>query len=151
MACRKKWKEMSYGQKKGMSVSGDLGGEQCLGVMVNEIWPHGRWFVHVQWTRAWGWEQGGHLRPLHPQMQILHPRSTIMCKGNGKSLRLVLWLGCLKRKRMANWMGDPWRSRGCCVKAQGFHMLCLWKEHGGLVEESFGGQGQFFFKGSSQD
>ena len=23
-------------------VSGDLGGEQCLGVMVNEIWPHSR-------------------------------------------------------------------------------------------------------------
>lgn len=38
----KKWKEMSYGQKKEMSVSGDLVGEQCLGVMVNEIWPHSR-------------------------------------------------------------------------------------------------------------
>ena len=33
---------MNYSQRKGMSVSGDLGGEQCLGVMVNEIWPHGR-------------------------------------------------------------------------------------------------------------
>lgn len=34
-------------------------------------------------------EEGGHLRVLR-QMQILHPRSTIMCKGNGRGLRLVL-------------------------------------------------------------
>lgn len=100
-------------------VSGDLGGEQCLGVMVNEIWPHSRWFVYGPWTCAWGWEEGGPLRLLHPQMQILHSRSTVICKGNGKGLRLVLWLGCLKRKRMANWMGYPWRTRGCCVKVQG--------------------------------
>lgn len=51
---QKKWKEVSYGQRKGMSESGDLGGELCPGVIVSEIWPHSRRFVQVEWTRAWG-------------------------------------------------------------------------------------------------
>ena len=37
-----------------------------------------------------------------------------------------------------------WRYRAW--KEQAFPMLGLWEEGGGLVEESFGGQGQFFFK-----